>query len=113
MSETFVIGLDFGSESARGTLIEASTGRQAAYHVHAYRHGIMTEALPGGRRLPAGFALQAAADYLEAAEIILTAIGAGRNVAGIGVDFTASSPMPALPMDGPCRRRCRTTHTVM
>jgi L-ribulokinase len=96
MSETFVIGLDFGSESARGTLIEASTGRQAAYHVHAYRHGIMTEALPGGRRLPAGFALQVAADYLEAAEIILTAIGAGRNVAGIGVDFTASSPMPAL-----------------
>jgi L-ribulokinase len=96
MSETFVIGLDFGSESARGTLIEASTGRQAAYHVHAYRHGIMTEALPGGRRLPAGFALQAAADYLEAAKIILTAIGAARNVAGIGVDFTASSPMPAL-----------------
>ena len=96
MSETFLIGLDFGSESARGILIEASTGRQAAYHVHAYRHGIMTEALPGGRPLPAGFALQVAADYLEAAEIILTAIGAGRNVAGIGVDFTASSPMPAF-----------------
>jgi L-ribulokinase len=96
MSETFVIGLDCGSESARGLLIEASTGRQAAYHVHPYKHGIMTEALPGGRPLPAGFALQAAADYLEAAEIILTAIGAGRNVAGIGVDFTASSPMPAL-----------------
>ncbi len=96
MPETYVIGLDFGSESARGVLIEASTGRQGAYHVHAYRHGIMTEALPGGRPLPAGFALQAAQDYLEAAEIILTAIGAGRNVAGIGVDFTASSPMPAL-----------------
>ena len=96
MPETFVIGLDFGSESARGILIDASTGRQAAYHVHAYRHGIMTEALPGGRPLPAGFALQVAADYLEAAEIILTAIGAGRDVAGIGVDFTASSPMPAL-----------------
>ncbi len=96
MSETFVIGLDFGSESARGILIETSTGRQAAYHVHPYRHGIMTAALPGGRTLSAGFALQVAADYLEAAEIIMTAIGAGRNVAGIGVDFTASSPMPAL-----------------
>jgi L-ribulokinase len=96
MSETYLIGLDFGSESARGILIEASTGRQAAYHVHPYRHGIMTEALPGGRPLPAGFALQVAADYLEAAEIILTAIGAGRDVAGIGLDFTASSPMPAL-----------------
>jgi L-ribulokinase len=96
MSETYVIGLDFGSESARGSLIEASSGRQAGYHVHPYRHGIMTEALPGGRRLPAGFALQEAADYLEAAEVILTAIGAGRNIAGIGVDFTASSPMPAF-----------------
>jgi L-ribulokinase len=96
MSETFLIGLDFGSESARGVLIEASTGRQAAYHVYPYRHGIMTEALPGGRPLPAGFALQVATDYLEAAVIILTAIGAGRNVAGIGIDFTASSPMPAF-----------------
>jgi L-ribulokinase len=99
MSESFLIGLDFGSESARGLLIEVGTGRQAAYHVHPYKHGIITEALPGGRPLPAGFALQAAADYLEAAEIILTAIGAGRNVAGIGVDFTASSPMPAF-VDG-------------
>ncbi len=103
MPETFVIGLDFGSESARGILIDASTGRQAAYHVHAYRRGIMTEALPGGRPLPAGFALQVAADYLEAAESILTAIGAGRDVAGIGVDFTASSLCPRSPTGVPCR----------
>jgi L-ribulokinase len=96
MPETFLIGLDFGSESARGVLIETSSGRQAAYHVHAYKHEIMTEALPGGRPLASGFALQVAADYLEAAETILTEIGAGRDVAGIGVDFTASSPMPAL-----------------
>ena len=96
MPETFVIGLDFGSESARGVLIEAGTGRQAAYHAHRYRHGIMTGALPGGRQLSAGFALQDAADYLEAAEIILRAIGAGRDVSGIGVDFTASSPLPAM-----------------
>jgi L-ribulokinase len=96
MSEVFLIGLDFGSESARGVLIDASTGRQAAYHAHPYRHGIMTKALSDGRPLPAGFALQDAADYLEAAEIILSTIGAGRDIAGIGVDFTASSPLPAL-----------------
>ena len=59
-------------------------------------HGIMTRALPGGRELPPGFALQNAADYLESAEIILKAIGAGRDIAAIGVDFTASSPLPAL-----------------
>jgi L-ribulokinase len=75
MSETFLIGLDFGSESARGALIEVNSGRQGAYHVHGYRHGILTGALPDGRPLPAGFALQDAADYLEAAEIILAAIG--------------------------------------
>ena len=56
----------------------------------------MTKALSDGRPLPAGFALQDAADYLEAAEIILSTIGAGRDIAGIGVDFTASSPLPAL-----------------
>ena len=96
MSETFLIGLDFGSESARGALVDVRTGRQAAFHVHPYRHGIMSEALPGGRKLPAGFALQNAADYLEAAEMILAAIGSGREVTGIGLDFTASSPMPAM-----------------
>jgi L-ribulokinase len=57
----------------------------------------MTRALPNGRPLPAlGFALQDAADYIEAAQIILKAIGEGREVLGIGVDFTASSPLPAL-----------------
>ena len=96
MPETYLIGLDFGSKSARGVLIEVGSGRQCAYHVHAYRHGIMTRALPGGRELPLGFALQNAADYLEAAETILKAIGAGRDIAAIGVDFTASSPLPAL-----------------
>jgi L-ribulokinase len=96
MPETYLIGLDFGSESARGVLIDVRSGRQCAYHVHPYRHGIMTRTLPGGRKLPAGFALQNAPDYLEAAETILKAIGADRDVAAIGVDFTASSPLPAL-----------------
>ena len=97
MRDTYLIGLDFGSESARGVLIDARTCKQVAFHVHPYRHGIMTEALPSGRPFSgAGFALQNAADYLEAAEDILKTIGEGREVLGIGVDFTASSPLPAL-----------------
>ena len=72
MRGTYLIGLDFGSESARGVLIDARTSQQVAFHVHPYRHGIMTAALPMGQPLPnAGFALQTAADYLEAAEMIL------------------------------------------
>jgi L-ribulokinase len=97
MRDGYLIGLDYGSESARGVLIDARTSQQVAYHVHPYRHGIMTQALPNGRLLPdTGFALQDPADYLEAGEVILKTLGEGRDILGIGVDFTASSPLPAL-----------------
>jgi L-ribulokinase len=91
----YLIGLDYGSESARGVLIEVETGRQVAHHVHPYRHGILTEALPDGSRLPADFALQNADDYTEAALEILSRLGRGHTIDGIGVGFTASSPLPA------------------
>jgi L-ribulokinase len=96
MPDAYLIGLDFGSESARGVLIDARTSEQVAYRVHPYRHGIMTKTLPNGRALPDSFALQNAGDYLEAAEAILKTIAGGREVLGIGIDFTASSPLPAL-----------------
>ena len=94
-----MIGLDYGTESARGVLVDAATGRQVVHHTHPYRHGVMTRALPGGETLPAAYALQDAADYTEAAEAILRAIGSGRAVASIGIDFTASTPLPAR-LDG-------------
>ncbi len=95
MTGKFLIGLDYGSESARGVLVDIETGLQVASHTHPYRHGIMTQTLPGGRPLARGWALQNAADYVEAAEIILKELGDGREIEGIGVGFTASSPMPA------------------
>lgn len=96
MSDAYMIGMDFGSESARGILVNARTGAQEGHHVHPYRNGILTHSLRG-RSLPANFVLQVADDYTEAAEIILSALGKGRNVAGIGIDFTASSPCPHAP----------------
>jgi L-ribulokinase len=95
MAPTYLIGLDFGTETARGVLVDAATGQQKAYHVHPYRHGVVTGRL-GGTALPPGFVLQVPADYVEAAETILRTIGKGREVVAIGLDFTASSPMPAL-----------------
>lgn len=96
MTTTSIIGLDFGTESARGVRIDAASGVQEASHTHPYRHGVITQRLPRGGALPPGYALQDAADYLEAAEAILRAIGSGQRIAGIGLDFTASSPLPAL-----------------
>jgi L-ribulokinase len=94
VAATYLIGLDFGTESARGVLVDASSGEAVASHVHAYRHGVMTRQLAGGAPLPWGWALQDASDYTEAAAEILGALGRGRLVASIGVDFTASSPLP-------------------
>ncbi len=95
MKAGFLIGLDYGTLSARGVLVDAVTGKIEASHTHAHRHGVMSETLPDGALLPRLWALQNAADYTEAAEAILGAIGRGRIVHGIGIGFTASSPLPA------------------
>jgi L-ribulokinase len=94
MSGSFIIGLDYGSESARGVLIDTVSGEQIASHAREYRHGVMTRELPDGSKLPRAWALQNAADYLEAAEEILAELGRGRTIESIGIGFTASSPMP-------------------
>ena len=90
----YLIGLDFGSESARGVLLEAGSGRVVGSLTHAYRHGVMSASLPDGEMLARGWALQVAPDYTEAAEAILAGLGRGRHVLGTGIGFTASSPLP-------------------
>ena len=92
----YIIGLDFGTESARGVLLDAATGVAIASHVYPYRHGVMTTQLPDGRKLPRDWALQHAPDYTEVAEVVLTALGKGREIRSIGLDFTASTPLPCL-----------------
>lgn len=99
MTASYIIGLDYGSESARGVLMDTTTGEQLESHEHPYRHGIMTRALPDGTALPHGFALQNAGDYTEAADNILWRLGRGRVIDGIGLGFTASSPLPCR-LDG-------------
>jgi sugar (pentulose or hexulose) kinase len=84
MEAEFLIGLDYGSESARGVLVDASSGEIAASHAQPYRHGVMTTALPNGRPLPPEWALQNAPDYEEVAEALLAALGRGRRVRGMG-----------------------------
>src|ERR1700759_2162042 len=95
MAPGFLIGLDYGTQSARGVLLDGASGATVDSHTHAYRHGTLSAALPDGTPLPPGWALQYATDYTEAAEAILGRLGRGRPVHGIGLGFTASSPLPA------------------
>jgi L-ribulokinase len=99
MAEGYLVGLDFGTESARGVLIDVTSGDVVASHTHRYAHGTMTHSLghvDRSKPSPSGWALQDAADYIDCTEIILCALARGKEVRGIGVGFTASSPLPAL-----------------
>ncbi len=96
MEHEYLIGLDYGSESARGVLVDAATGAVEASHTATYPHGVMTERLPDGTALPPFWALQNAPDYTACAATILDALGRGRRVRGIGLGFTASTPMPVF-----------------
>ncbi len=95
----YTIGLDFGTLSGRAVLVDARNGDEIAESVFEYPHGVMDEALPSGKRLPPDWALQHPQDYIDVLAHTIPAVLEQSGVApdaihGLGIDFTASSPMP-------------------
>jgi L-ribulokinase len=98
---SYVIGMDFGTNSCRSLLVDAGSGRELASHVFAYPSG--TDGVIVDASEP-NLARQNPADYLLGIEsTIKGAIRKGReadpafdpaDIIGIGVDTTGSSPMP-------------------
>lgn len=95
LGDRYLIGLDLGTASARGILMQIGTGQQVGHAISAYGHGVLSECLPGKTPLPAGFALHHPMDYLDAVADILSKLGRDRDIAAIGIASTASSPLPA------------------
>ncbi len=93
----YAIGIDFGTESARAVLADAATGAEVATAIHRYRHGVLDRQLPDATRLESDWALQHPGDWLDALEDPLRQMVAagGADVAGIGVDFTSCTVLPA------------------
>ncbi|MEQ1824457.1 MAG: ribulokinase [Pirellula sp.] len=95
-----VLGLDFGTESVRALLADTSTGEIASASA-AYDYGQILDVLPGSqRRLAPLFALQQPRDWLEASAKAIRAVlrkskVKGEAIAGIGVDFTSCTMLPA------------------
>jgi L-ribulokinase len=90
---SYVVGVDFGTLSARAVVVDAADGAELGSAVHEFRHGVIEDAPQ--------WALQDPADYVEALQAAvpaaLEAAGVGADeVVGIGTDFTASTPMPVL-----------------
>lgn len=95
----YTIGIDFGTLSGRAVLVNADNGNEIATSVFDYPHAVIDAVMPDGTRLPPEWALQHPQDYLDVFTATVPAVlresGISPDeIAGIAVDFTASSPMP-------------------
>ena len=70
----YVLGIDFGTLSARALLADVSTGKEVADADFAYPHGVMTENDFPGSDLSLGTALQHPADYLQALPAVIKGV---------------------------------------
>ena len=93
--ESFVIGVDFGTDSVRSVVVNAMTGDEvtsSVFHYPRWRDKLYSD--PAGNRFR-----QHPSDYLEGLEATITdcvaRVGAdkARAIRGISVDTTGSSPV--------------------
>ncbi len=99
---SYVIGVDFGTESGRAVVIDARNGQEIGSSVYPYSNGVIDEALPAPDddvRLAPEWALQDPDDYLRTfQQAIPAAIAAAgvdaKDVIGVGIDFTACTMLP-------------------
>ena len=110
LNKSCVIGLDFGSLSARGILVDF-LGHNIGHCVYAYPHQVIDQNLPDGTPLAPDWALQHPQDYLDALNHIIPRLAKRARqlqlrVCGIGIVCTAStviavdeefSPLCAMP----------------
>ena len=99
-TDRYVIGIDFGTLSARAVLVNVANGKTRASAVAEYKHAVIERALPGSSK-PLGHdtALQDPADYLRALEETIRSVlkqsrASPETVVGIGTDFTCCTVLP-------------------
>ena len=100
MSAKYSIGLDYGTNSVRTLIVDASNGREVGTAVWEYAHGTHGVILSRDPNL----ARQHPADYVTGAEITIKKALAqakramksfkAEQIIGIGVDTTGSTPLP-------------------
>lgn len=98
MRERKFIGLDFGTLSARATVVSAD-GALWGEASYVYPSGVITGALPTGEPLPEGYALAHAGEYREALRTVIRGAMAQvdpAEIAGIGIAATTYSMVPCL-----------------
>jgi L-ribulokinase len=95
-----VVGIDFGTLSARAVVVRAADGAELGSAVHEYAHAVIEREL-NGRELPPDWALQHPDDYIDSLrDAVPAAVRAAgvdpSDIVGVATDFTASTPLPTL-----------------
>ena len=95
----YSIGVDFGTLSARAVVADTATGEVLGSAEMRYPHGVITETLPDGTKIPDSFALAVPGDYEQALygtvrEAVRLSCIAPEDVAGICLDATSSTFVP-------------------
>lgn len=132
--EKYVVGLDYGTLSARAVLVSVRDGKVAAESIYPYPHGILDtipeltsnskgSTLEGKTplRLPVDYALQEIDDYVNGMyytirEVVEKSGCQAENVIGIGIDATSSTFLPLLPNGEPlCKIQqfCENPHAYL
>lgn len=123
--EKYVVGLDYGTLSARAVLVSVSDGKVIEESVYPYPHGILDTVSgltsDGTGFLPADYALQEIDDYIDAMfhtirEVVENAGCQAEDVIGIGIDATSSTFLPLLANREPlCKTQqfCRNPHAYL
>lgn len=98
--EKYVVGIDYGTLSARTILVNVSTGEICASAEMSYPHGVMDQVLPDGvTKLGPDWALQYPQDYIRCTSATLTKVLEtsgidARQIIGVGTDFTECTMLP-------------------
>ncbi len=97
--EKYVIGLDYGTLSARAVIVGVHDGEVVSESVYAYPHGVLRTVPGTEEELPSDYALQEIDDYVEAMyETIRGAVEQSgckaEDIIGIGIDATSSTFLP-------------------
>ena len=99
--KNYTIGIDYGTLSARVSLVDCENGNEVLSKELVYPHGVMEKALPDGTPLGDDWALQHPEDYLlvltDTLPSLIKESGIpSEQIKGVGVDFTACTIMPVF-----------------
>ena len=96
----YVIGMDFGTLSARAVLLNLCDGKMVNESVFEYPHGVITGKLENGFPLPNDYALADSRDYSEALYSLIRNVSAPiddkKEIVGIGIAATSFTMVPCF-----------------